>query len=66
MITLLFHPGDLGLTEWAIILLVACLLIAMPIFIVVFVIYKVATRGRDEFQTGITKKDSPKASFPTE
>ena len=54
---LLFHPGDLGISGLLMLLGLLVLLVGLPIFFVVLIIYKVATRNRDEFQTGIAKKD---------
>ncbi|HEU4433015.1 MAG TPA: hypothetical protein VFR51_06435 [Pyrinomonadaceae bacterium] len=36
MIMSLFHPGDLGLTEWLMLLGMLCLLIGLPVVIVGF------------------------------
>ena len=56
MIMSLFHPGDLGLTEWAMLLGVIFLLVGLPVAIVGFIVYKIATRGRDKYGTSITKE----------
>lgn len=38
------HPGDLGLEEWLKILAILFFLIVVPIFLMGFIVYKVATR----------------------
>jgi hypothetical protein len=38
------HPGDLDLKSWLIILVVFGFMIVVPVLIVGFIIYKVATR----------------------
>jgi hypothetical protein len=38
------HPGDLGLEGWLMLLALFFFLIVVPIFLVGFIIYKVATR----------------------
>lgn len=38
------HPGDLDLKSWLIILVMFALLLVLPVLIVGFLIYKVATR----------------------
>ena len=43
-LTSVLHAGDLGLEEWLKILAILFLLIVVPIFLIGFIIYKVATR----------------------
>ena len=51
------HPAEQGFCGLLSILLILVVLFGVPIFFVILIIYKVATRKRDEFQTGITKQD---------
>jgi predicted PurR-regulated permease PerM len=57
MIVLFFHPGDLGITEWLMLLGMLGLLIGLPVVIVGFIIYKIATRGSEKLPTGVTKEE---------
>ncbi len=57
MIMLLLHPGDLGVSGLLKLLAMLVVLFGLPVVIIGFIIYKIATRKRDEFQTGITKKE---------
>ena len=57
MIMSLFHPGDLGAADWAKVLGVLFLLVVVPVFIVGFIFYKIATRRSERFRLGLPKRE---------
>lgn len=54
---LLLHPGDLGFSGLLSILVLLLVLFGVPIFFVILIIYKIATRRRDEFPSVTTNKE---------
>jgi len=54
MTAILFHPGDLSLGEWVVLLVAFIMVVVLPIVLIGFIIFKVINRHSDKSEESIT------------